>query len=110
MPPLSQEDRIRQIRAEAAAEAAENVRNASAARMLSSVALVDDSMAGRRNLPTQPKRNLSVLEEEAERVARNLARKQALFDGAVDNEPCFLCGVKKISHHELGCKRWRGKP
>ena len=25
-------------------------------------------------------------------------------------EPCFQCGVKRVDHDVLGCKRWRARP
>lgn len=101
---LSQTERAAQIRAEAAAEAADMTHNRAAAQMFSNVAIVDRTKDGQRNLPRGHGSNLAVQAERAQKRAQSM---DDVENRRVARDTCFNCGVRQDKHREFGCKRWR---
>ena len=95
---IGRAERSAQIRAEMAVYAARIGRDRTAAAMLSSFALVDDTMDGRRKIRSPDKQDTRF---------KSARIKGDVEDMIQDRDPCFTCAVRKDKHAEFGCKRWR---
>lgn len=90
-------DRIAQIRAEMAAEAAERERRLTQAMMMGATVAKGTGRGVKNHNPQAV--NLG--------VAGKAARYEAATANLVDRDPCGFCNVRRDLHDELGCKRWR---